>query len=842
MATDNVRIVFDDNLSELTSATIQYRNELVKNKKAQDDLYKAGKLGAKEYIDALSKIDDETNKLDRDTKKLSKDMSDGMTNSGKGATMLSSTMGSLKGMIAGAFAVSKVLEMGKEILNLGIEAQKTAIQFKVLTGNISVGNALLAQLRDFAAKTPFEELEINNSAKSLLAYNFAVKDVIPTLKSLGDVSSGLNIPLNELVELYGKAKVQGRLYLDDVNQLTGRGIPVIQEFAKQFDVADSEVNKLVESGKIGFPELEKAIQSMTTEGGKFVGMTTELSESTGGKLTTLGDNIKAIGRDIGTFFLPAVNGAIDGVNNLLTAINNSKVTQSIFDGFRFGFDKSKMSINQGLDKLKTDIDSFATSKELEDAKKKLDEFAQFGSVQKNEFLRNKQIKLSEELSKKIVEIKNYEALEKNKIDAKAFADKTAKDKAESDSAKKEADKRYKEYLKHIDDKWKAEDDAIKKREQALKKENELAKSQNEILFQISKNTLSEIEKANQLEVNLVKQKYLDNILSADEYYAELKRLELENLTNISSNANIEISERKKANQKILDNEVKAKSEFDKFFEDLVKEQDTAQSQEDTKKKKKRAKTKEEKEAEDRAYTDFAIESAEYTANQLLAIQDRKNQAELDKQMEQSEKLASNAQTALQNQLSEGVITQETFNKISEQIEVARLAREAKIKQDAWIKERNLQLIQIGINTAVGVSKVIAQTGILSPAAIIPIIGLGALQAAFVLAQPVPKFAKGGYTGKGMGMIDETGHRQAGIVHDEEYVVPKEMVVSQKPLIDHLENIRTGKSTKKLVGDYNNFMVNDNTQVVKAIQRNKVVSLDDKTIKKLTQNARRTHLK
>jgi hypothetical protein len=250
--------------------------------------------------------------------------------------------------------------------------------------------------------------------------------------------------------------------------------------------------------------------------------------------------------------------------------------------------------------------------------------------------------------------------------------------------------------------------------------------------------------------------------------------------------------------------------------------------------------KKKKEAQE-AYTDFAIESAEYTANQLLAIQDRKNQAELDKQMEQSEKLASNAQTALQNQLSEGVITQETFNKLSEQIEVARLAREAKIKQDAWIKERNAQLLQIGINTAVGVSKVIAQTGVLSPAAIIPIIGLGALQAAFVLAQPVPKFAKGGYTGKG-GAIDETGHRVAGVVHDNEYVVPKEMVISQKPLIDHLENIRTGKSSKKLVGDYNNFMVNDNTQVVKAIQRNKVVSLDDKTIKKLTQNARRTHLK
>jgi len=47
--------------------------------------------------------------------------------------------------------------------------------------------------------------------------------------------------------------VQGRLFGEDINQLTGRGIPVIQELAKQFGVSESEVKKLVEQGKVGFP-------------------------------------------------------------------------------------------------------------------------------------------------------------------------------------------------------------------------------------------------------------------------------------------------------------------------------------------------------------------------------------------------------------------------------------------------------------------------------------------------------------------------------------------------------------------------------------------------------------
>ena len=36
-----------------------------------------------------------------------------------------------------------------------------------------------------------------------------------------------------------------------------------------------------------------------------------------------------------------------------------------------------------------------------------------------------------------------------------------------------------------------------------------------------------------------------------------------------------------------------------------------------------------------------------------------------------------------------------------------------------------------------------------------------------------KFAKGGYTGDGLGNpIDETGYRVAGVVHEGEYVIPK----------------------------------------------------------------------
>jgi len=51
------------------------------------------------------------------------------------------------------------------------------------------------------------------------------------------------------------------------------------------------------------------------------------------------------------------------------------------------------------------------------------------------------------------------------------------------------------------------------------------------------------------------------------------------------------------------------------------------------------------------------------------------------------------------------------------------------------------------------------------------------------------YAKGGFTGSGMGEKDHTGYKQAGIVHEGEYVAPKWMVDSNPMLFSQLENVR-----------------------------------------------------
>ena len=82
---------------------------------------------------------------------------------------------------------------------------------------------------------------------------------------------------------------QGRLYTQDFNQFVGRGIPMIKELAEYFGVAESEVRGLVEAGKVGFPEVQAVISSLTEEGGMFFNLMEKQSTSVIGKISNLGD-------------------------------------------------------------------------------------------------------------------------------------------------------------------------------------------------------------------------------------------------------------------------------------------------------------------------------------------------------------------------------------------------------------------------------------------------------------------------------------------------------------------------------------------------------------------------
>ena len=217
----------------------------------------------------------------------------------------------------GKSAVMSVFGLGKSTVELAATAETAAVQFKVLTGSADEAAEVMKRINKFAADTPFESMEITQAAKQLIAFGGSSKTVISELQTLGDLSAGMGIPLTELAELYGKARIQGRLFMEDINQLQGRGINVTAQLAKEF----GNVREAVEKGQVNFSHLEKALKAMTSEGGDFAGMMVDMSATFDGQLSTLVDNIKTIGRGIGEMILPRLKEVVSEANAMLGKFN-----------------------------------------------------------------------------------------------------------------------------------------------------------------------------------------------------------------------------------------------------------------------------------------------------------------------------------------------------------------------------------------------------------------------------------------------------------------------------------------------------------------------------------------
>lgn len=216
--------------------------------------------------------------------------------------------------IAGAFAVK---ELVTGIVKVRGEFQQLEASFRTMLGSEEKADALMQQLIRTAATTPFDLQSVANGARQLLAYGENVENVNDDLIRLGNIAAGLNQPLNDLIYLYGTTMTQGRLYTADYNQFVGRGIPLGRELASVLGVTESKVREMVEAGKVGFPEVQQALQNLTNEGGMFYNLMEEQSKTITGRVSNIQDSISMMMNEIGQQSEGIIGGSLDAVSYLV---------------------------------------------------------------------------------------------------------------------------------------------------------------------------------------------------------------------------------------------------------------------------------------------------------------------------------------------------------------------------------------------------------------------------------------------------------------------------------------------------------------------------------------------
>ena len=211
--------------------------------------------------------------------------------------------------------------MGGLALRSAANLEQLEIRFSSLVGSAEAAAGVMERLKRFAATTPFELNDVADAAAGLLAAGFAAETLEENLKILGDIAAGSGGSLGDMVPLFTEIRIKGKAFTQDLRQFATRGIPIIKVLAEQMGVSEKKIFKMAEQGKITFPLIEKALRSMTEEGGLFANQMDKQSQSLFGLFSTL--------KDTGVFALAELGNAMARSVNL--AENMGKLTGFIED-------------------------------------------------------------------------------------------------------------------------------------------------------------------------------------------------------------------------------------------------------------------------------------------------------------------------------------------------------------------------------------------------------------------------------------------------------------------------------------------------------------------------------
>lgn len=321
----------------------------------------------------LKEITAEVNRLDSAIQNVGKGSSGGIGGGG----IMSQVLGA--NLLTGAVerTVGAIVDYGKESLDAYGKQEQFLTSLKTLFhGNALEAESLNGKLIELAKTTPFELTEVQDATKMMVAYGSTSGGVVDELKMLGDLSSGVGSSLNEIAYLYGTLRTQGRAYTMDIRQFAGRGIPIIKELAKQFKVADSQIMKMVEDGKIGFNEVEKAFKSMTSSGGQFFNMMNEQAKTQVGLVSNLSDAWNQLkvgnGEQMSDTFKGLVGWLTEAVNKSGDLVKNFNSMNRVLDKANLGlgyFEKMSGTAGDytGLEKYLNEVVAFSGKGEKESA-------------------------------------------------------------------------------------------------------------------------------------------------------------------------------------------------------------------------------------------------------------------------------------------------------------------------------------------------------------------------------------------------------------------------------------------------------------------------------------------
>jgi tape measure domain-containing protein len=269
----------------------------------------------------------------------------------------------IAGLLSGAGAIALLATQLKGASANAAVFEDLTVSVEHFTGSAEKAKTLLADLAQFALVTPFETLDVQQTAGTLLGAGIK-EDVAGITKDLAAMSRN-GQELGELGDALGKGFAKGKFQTEEVNKFLERGINLNPALQAQLGLTGDEFTKAVEKG-LTFSTVTSAIRAMSSEGGQFFGLLDRRAQTFTGLISTLSsawtDVRQAFGKPFNDALKPIISSAIESVTGLMQKAKDlgEKVGRAItiaFVAFKEGrmgelFGASlKLGIAVAMDKL-----------------------------------------------------------------------------------------------------------------------------------------------------------------------------------------------------------------------------------------------------------------------------------------------------------------------------------------------------------------------------------------------------------------------------------------------------------------------------------------------------------
>lgn len=216
-------------------------------------------------------------------------------------------------------AASELSNVVKSGVEYNASMQSYLTNFKVMLGSEEQAAAKLAEIRKMEASTPFSLDDLTSGTQTLLQFGIAVDDTTGVLQQLGDISLGNADKLQTLVRAYGKMSSAQKVTLENVTMMIDAGFNPLNQICTATGESMADLYKRISDGKVSFAELESAVASATSQGGRFYNGMLEASQTFSGRMSTLKDNVSALTGEL-------TGGLFEALGELVVKVNEAAVS------------------------------------------------------------------------------------------------------------------------------------------------------------------------------------------------------------------------------------------------------------------------------------------------------------------------------------------------------------------------------------------------------------------------------------------------------------------------------------------------------------------------------------